>query len=184
MARRSRQNQGAPVWSYGAGVNGNVDPLGQELILDGLIAGSNGLKSVPSSDVPATGNRNSFGHILEFRRIEWPIKSDFGLGRACGPGKHWLCGVSACIRNLVEFPLALGAAAPVGRAAVDRDDQVALRRDAGIDGQHVQAGEQLVLGDVAGRRLDQLGAVELAARVAGRPGRRRPTTRGRRSGRR
>ena len=89
------------------------------------------------------------------------------LLRTRGPGEHRLRRVAIAVFDLVELALALGPAAPVGQAAVDRDDQVAARRDAGVGGEHVQDGEQLVLGDVSARRLGQLRAEELAPRIAG-----------------
>ena len=47
-----------------------------------------------------------------------------------------------------------------------RHEQVALGRHAGIDHEHVQARDELILRDVPERRFCQLRAVELAARLA------------------
>jgi hypothetical protein len=56
-------------------------------------------------------------------------------------------------------------------------DESSLGSDARVGREHVQTGEKMVLRHIAGRRLHQLRAVELAAGVAGHEGIARPVLR-------
>ena len=60
-----------------------------------------------------------------------------------------------------------GTCTPVRRATVTGDNQIAGRRHTLINSQHLQAGDQLCLCDVARVRFDQSGSPDLATRFTG-----------------
>src|SRR5207245_2620424 len=128
------------------------------------------LEPITGGNISAELNGSFGGKVPQVFRIERSIEGNAHFLRPVRPGEHRLRQVLSGVADLVEFALTAGSAAPVRPAAVHGDDQVSLWRNTGIDRQHVKRGEQLISGNVTGAGLDELSAVEFAARIAGYQG--------------
>jgi hypothetical protein len=145
-----------------------IDPFSEacHLVADDLIAGADRFETVASSDVLARFNANFALDVGPIGRIERAIKGNakfIGSGR---PGVDWLGNSFTRVANFEDAAFAGGTGAPVGRTAVASDNEVASGTDAGIDREHGEGSEKLILGDVAKRRFGELRSVEFAAGFA------------------
>src|SRR5687768_14109699 len=154
-------------------IGGNLDACDREfsaaladLAGDDFVAGANFLEAVAGADGGAEFDGGGFGQIAEVSGVDGAIEGDAGFVGAGGPGGDGLRGVFSLVVNFIEAAFALGAAAPVGVAAVGGDDEIAIWSDTGVDGEHRQRGDDVVSGDVAGGGFDELGAVEFSAGFA------------------
>ena len=86
------------------------------------------------------------------------------------PGGDGARSVGLCHANAEEFSDSCGACAPIGWSAVAGDEQVAIGCDALVDGEHLQAGDQLGGGNVTGWGGNELSFPDFAAGFSGDEG--------------
>ncbi len=137
-----------------------------QLPTDGGIAGAHDFEFVPRADVRAVVDGDFLCEVLDDGRIERAVEGDSHFGWTRGVGEEGLRVVGGGVGDFVERSLAGWAGAPIGRAAVAGDDEIALGRDAGIDRQHRQRRDDLVFRDIAGGGFGEGGAEDFAARFA------------------
>src|SRR5205823_3873038 len=106
----------------------------------------------------ATSDRGLSREVLQLEGIERAVESDSKLARTCSIGQHGLRSRLSCVRDFVEFALPIRAASPIRRSAVAGNHEFAAWGNAGINRQHVEAGDELVLRNVARGSLFQLSA--------------------------
>jgi len=112
-----------------------------------------------------------FGDFTDVRRLtaeqlgvlqqwiaEGAVEGDPDLCWTRVPRRHRLRRLAVFVTDAPKLSLAGRSAAPIGLSALRGDDQVAARRDAGIDRQRLERGEEVRLGDVAGSGLHEFRA--------------------------
>ena len=137
------------------------------LVLHHLVAGHKRLETVAGGDVRALRERALPQQIFPTERLHRPVENDARLRRTRGVGEHRLRGGRVGIREFEQLALSLRPGAPIRCAAVARHEQISLRRGHGVDGQHREAGDEVVLRDIAGGSFDEFRAPDLAAGFAG-----------------
>ena len=128
----------------------------RELVIYDLITGPEGFESVAGDDKFSGLDARSFRQILQRLDIEGAVEGDPYLCWTRVPLRHRLRRPAVFVTDAPKLSLAGRSAAPIGLSAVRGNDQVAARRDAGIDRQRLERGEEVRLGDVAGSGLNQL----------------------------
>ena len=163
---RYAQHDGPPVGTERQALHFNKASWRGHLIAHDLIAGADDFKAIASTDVATGLDVNLLLRARPIGILQRFVKSDAEFIRCGGPRQHGLRRFLPDVTHAENLPRARRAGAPIGRAAMTREQQIALRRHARIDEQHAEAGDDLILPDVALGGFHELGAIQLAARFA------------------
>ena len=156
----------ASVSAYARRKDRQLEPRLQHLVLHHLITRPERFETISGCYILAHRDAGPSRQILQLSGVEWPIKDHASFRGAGRIGERGLRRASIDIRNFKQLSLSLGTGAPVGQAAVASHNQITLRRRDGIDRQHLEDGDNLVLRDVPADCFGHFCAPDFSTRLA------------------
>ena len=146
----------------------HLDPAARRghLIAHDLVAGTDDFKAIACRHITSGFDADLLLRACPVGILQRLVEGDAKFIRRSGPGQNRLRCLLVGMANAENLPRARRTRAPVGRATVTGEQQIALRRDACIHEQHGERADEMILRDVAFGRLYELGAIEFAARFA------------------